>query len=71
MRTHSGLKKWKCDHCERAFDKYTSLKLHLAAKHHDGEKPVYECEVDGCHKSYTMKVFKAQVSIHSKDIRLS
>lgn len=57
MRKHLGLKQWKCDHCDRAFEKYTSLTLHVAAKHYgDGEKPIFTCDIDGCDKSYTMKV---------------
>lgn len=56
MRKHLGLKQWKCDHCDRAFEKYTSLTLHITANHTEGEKPVFACDVDGCDKSYSMKV---------------
>lgn len=58
MRKHSGLKQWQCEHCEKAFEKYTSLKSHIAVKHYDEAegKPEFICDVDGCGKTYSLKV---------------
>lgn len=58
MRKHLGLKQWKCDHCEKAFEKYTSMKSHIAVKHYDEAegKPEFICDVDGCGKTYSLKV---------------
>lgn len=57
-RKHLGLKQWKCEHCENAFEKYTTLKTHMEVKHFDESKgkPEYICDINGCGKSYSQKV---------------
>ena len=37
VRTHSGGKSHKCDHCEYVFTKASQLKIHF--RNHSGEKP--------------------------------
>lgn len=60
MRRHMGLKAYKCDKCNKEFQNSYSLKTHMETFHFDESKgqPKYTCEVDGCDKTYTRKVFK-------------
>ncbi|XP_031625593.1 zinc finger protein 845-like [Contarinia nasturtii] len=68
LRTHQGLKPWKCDHCERDFQKYANLSRHIASKHVDSEaKPIFACDVEGCDKSYTLK---QTLNVHIKKVHL-
>lgn len=70
MRKHQGLKQWKCDHCDKEFEKYSSLKSHITAKHDESEaKPAFVCDVEGCGKSYSLKVsIKTILSMYIKSI---
>lgn len=58
MRRHMGLKAYQCQHCDKECQKMSTLKAHIAAKHYDETKgqPVYRCDVDGCGKTYSIKV---------------
>lgn len=59
MRRHNGLKAYKCEHCDKEFQKYYSLKEHTAISHFDktkSDKPAYICDVNGCGKEYARKV---------------
>lgn len=62
MRKHQGLKQWVCEEkdCDKAFNKYSSLRTHIAVQHYDESsgmiRPEFVCDVDGCDKTYTQKV---------------
>lgn len=59
MRRHNGLKAYQCEHCDKEFQKYYTLKEHMAISHFDqtkGDRPAYICDVDGCGKEYARKV---------------
>lgn len=60
MRRHMGLKAYKCDECDKEFQNSYSLQTHKETFHFDESKgqPKYTCEVDGCGKTYTRKVFE-------------
>lgn len=64
MRKHRGLKQWPCEHCDKEFQKQSSLKNHIAANHYESnDKPEFICDVNDCGKSYSLKVKKNQLTI--------
>lgn len=58
MRRHNGLKGFKCEHCDKAFQKSCTLKAHVEVHHWDESKgkPEYICGIDDCGKKYSRKV---------------
>lgn len=58
MRTHQGLKQWKCEHCEKSFQKYTNYKVHKSVKHFDEAEgqPEFICGVNDCGRIFNTKV---------------
>lgn len=59
MRRHNGQKAYQCEHCDKEFQKYSTLREHTAISHFDktkGDRPAYICDVDGCGKEYARKV---------------
>lgn len=49
---------FQCQHCDKAFQKYSTLKSHIDVSHYDESKgkPEFICDVDGCGKSYSIRV---------------
>lgn len=65
MRRHIGLKAFQCDHCDKAFQKLSTLKSHTEVNHFDESKgkPEYVCDVEDCGKIYNRKVCTIYINV--------
>lgn len=63
QRKHQGLKQWQCQHCEKAYEKWFNLKVHIRVKHPEktDEKPEFICGINNCGKKYIVKVSRDSV----------
>lgn len=58
LRTHLGLKQFKCEHCDKEFCKWRSYIQHKKEKHTPGGKAEkkFICDVNSCGKAFPKKV---------------
>lgn len=65
MRTHTGVKPYACNVCNRAFSKKSYLRLHLRI--HSGEKP-YTCEY--CNKNFARaNTLSRHLTVHTNEAK--
>ena len=61
LKTHTGMKPYQCNHCDKAYTQSGDLKIHMRT--HTGEKP-YHC--NQCDKTFThMSVLTKHLRIHN------
>lgn len=61
---------FQCQHCDKAFQKYSTLKSHIGVAHYDESKgkPEFICDVDGCGKTYSIRVSSLLNSVLIKNL---
>lgn len=68
MRQHAG-SQWECDKCDKSFVKWATYLAHNNSHHNNIDEHIqFQCEYDGCNKSFSIKVNRENIHISFNSI---